>query len=43
MHQAQDPHDSDCTSTAFWRNLAVVWIPGHCNGDSEMIVMGIPK
>jgi hypothetical protein len=20
-----------------------VWIPGHCNGDSEMIVMGIPK
>jgi hypothetical protein len=24
MHRAQDPHVSNCTSTAFWRNLAVV-------------------
>jgi hypothetical protein len=24
------------------RDLAEVWIPGHRDGDSEIIVMGIP-
>ncbi|MGO9273047.1 MAG: WG repeat-containing protein, partial [Terriglobia bacterium] len=26
-----------------WGFIDKLWIPWHCNGDSEMIVMGIPK